>query len=154
VGAYVGGPLTDKWARRWARQHGGIFSAESRLVLLSVPGILVPIGLLMFGLGAERSLHWIVMFIGYALMNTCNCAASIGMTYIMDSYFGVAAEGLLLVNGLKNTIAWGFTYSFVPWTTSAGYARVSSWKAPKPVHWSLVSRQPLFGRMNLLLTTQ
>ncbi|KAK5046000.1 hypothetical protein LTR84_008787 [Exophiala bonariae] len=125
VGAYVGGPLTDKWARRWARQHGGIFSAESRLVLLVVPAILVPTGLLMFGFGAEHTLHWIVMFIGYALMNTCNCAASIGMTYVMDSYFGVAAEGLLLVNGLKNTIAWGFTYGFIPWTESVGYAKVS-----------------------------
>ncbi|KAK4942089.1 hypothetical protein LTR10_018125 [Elasticomyces elasticus] len=139
VGAYVGGHLTDQWARRWARQHDGIFIAESRLVLLIVPGLLVPTGLLMFGFGAERQLHWIVMFIGYGLLASCNAAASIGMTYVMDSYYEVAAEGLLLVNGLKNLIAWAFTYGFIPWTETSGYARVFGTMAALFFVWMLAA---------------
>ncbi len=124
LGAFAGGRLTDIWVRRWARKHDGVFNPESRLVPLIIPGLLVPAGLLMFGFGAERHLHWMSMFVGYGLLCVCNCAAGIGMTYVMDSHFPVAAEGLLLVNGLKNVIAWGFTFGFVPWTTQIGYAKV------------------------------
>lgn len=49
--------------------------------------------------------------------------ANIGMTYVMDSYFAVAAECLLLINGLKNVVAFGFVYAAVPWVQGQGYAR-------------------------------
>jgi hypothetical protein len=38
----------------------------------------------------------------------------------------VAAEGLLVVNGVKNVAAFGFTYGFIPWTASVGYETVSA----------------------------
>ena len=117
--------MTDVYVRHYARRHNGIFSPESRLVLLTIPALLVPAGLLMFGFGAERKLHWIVPFIGYALLNVVTSVASIAMTYVMDSYFEVAAEVLLLINGMSKVIAWAFTYGFVPWTVSAGYESVS-----------------------------
>lgn len=104
IGAFVGGKLTDIWVRRWAKTHGGIFSAESRLVLLVAPAIAVPAGLIMFGIGAEDSLHWIVLFVGYALIGMVNSAVSIAMTYTVDTHFKIQAEALLLINGLKNTI--------------------------------------------------
>ena len=68
LGAFAGGRLTDIWIRRWARKHDGLFSPEARLVPLIVPGLLVPAGLLMFGFGAERHLHWMAMFVGYCIM--------------------------------------------------------------------------------------
>ena len=43
---------------------------------------------------------------------------------MMDSYFEVAAESLLLVNGTKNVAGWAFT-GFIPWTESVGYQTVS-----------------------------
>jgi hypothetical protein len=94
-------------------------------VLLIIPVILGPCGLLMFGFGAERSLHWAVLYVGYGLISIVPAAASIAMTYVMDSYFEVAAEGLLVVNGIKNVVAYGFTYGFIPWTTKVGYETVS-----------------------------
>lgn len=51
--------------------------------------------------------------------------ASIAMAHVMDSYFEVAAESLLLVNGMKMVVGWGFTYAFIPWTESVGYETVS-----------------------------
>jgi hypothetical protein len=108
----------------WARTHGGIFHPESRLVFLAISALLVPTGLLMFGFGAERHLHWAVLYVGYFLQNVSNSAAAIAMTYVMDSYFEVAAEALLLVNGLKNVVGFGFTYGFLPWTKQAGYEKV------------------------------
>jgi hypothetical protein len=121
----VGGPLTDVFVKWQAKRNGGIFSPESRLVMLIVPALFVPVGLLMFGFGAERHLHWIVLYIGYFLLNVCNATAAICMAYVIDCYVEISAEALLLINGAKNAVAFGFTYGFLPWTVSAGYERVS-----------------------------
>jgi len=37
------------------------------------------------------------------------------MTYLSDCYLPVAPDALLLVNGLKNIVAFGFLYGIVPW---------------------------------------
>jgi hypothetical protein len=125
LGAFLGGYLTDTYARYSAKRNSGSFSPESRLVLLIFPSFLGPTGLLMFGFGAQQKLHWSVLFVGYAFINVVNGVANIGMTYVMDSYFEVAAESLLLVNGMKNVAGWAFTYGFIPWTESVGYQTVS-----------------------------
>nr|POE56179.1 hypothetical protein CFP56_69132 [Quercus suber] len=43
------------------------------------------------------------------------------MTYVSDSYLPVNADTLMLVNGLKNVVAFGFLYGAVPWVTDSGY---------------------------------
>jgi len=116
--------LTDVYAKYAARRNSGRFSPESRLVLLIIPALIGPAGLLMFGFGAQRQLHWLILFVGYGFINIVPAAATIAMTYVMDSYFEVAAECLLMVNGMKNVAAFGFTYGFIPWTTSVGYETV------------------------------
>lgn len=126
-GAVVGGILTDVFSARAARKHNGVFHPESRLVLLVIPGVLVPAGLLMFGFGAQRTLHWSVMFVGNGLVSVgLSAVANIGMLFVVDSYYPVAAEALLLVNGLKNVFAFGFLYGLVPWATQDGYIEVST----------------------------
>jgi hypothetical protein len=40
---------------------------------------------------------------------------------VIDCYFPVAFEALLLVNGLKQIFSFGFAYSVVPWVTGSGY---------------------------------
>lgn len=124
-GAYIGGYLTDVYAARQARRNQGIFEPESRLVLLLIPATLTAAGILMFGFGAERYLHWAVLFVGYGLINvSLTGVANIGMTYVMDSYYPVAAEALLLINGLKNIAAFGFLKGLVPWLSVSGYQKV------------------------------
>ena len=126
IGAFVGGKCTDWVAQRSARRNGGKFLPEARLILLAVPFVLGPCGLLMFGIGAQKQMHWIVLFIGFGMISIVPAAPSIAMTYVMDSYFEVAAEGLLVVNGVKNTVAFAFSYGFIPWTSKVGYSTVFS----------------------------
>lgn len=84
----------------------------------------------MFGFGAQQQLHWAVMFVGYGFISVgLTGVASIGMTYVLDSYYPIAAEALLLVNGLKNVVAFGFLHGIVPWTTVSGYQTV--WDRPR-----------------------
>lgn len=45
----------------------------------------------------------------------------ITMTYVSDCYLPVAPDALMLINGLKNIVAFGFLYGVVPWVSQAGY---------------------------------
>lgn len=45
----------------------------------------------------------------------------ITMTYVSDCYLPVAPDALLLINGLKNVVAFGFLYGVVPWISEDGY---------------------------------
>lgn len=126
VGALLGGYLTDVYVRWRARRNEGIFEPESRLPLLVLPAICVPIGCLMFGFAVQEQMSWAVIFVAYGFINVgLTGVANIGMTYVMDSYFPVAADALLVVNGLKNVVAFGFSYGAVPWITGSGYKDVS-----------------------------
>jgi hypothetical protein len=40
---------------------------------------------------------------------------------VIDCYYPVAYEAMLLVNGLKNVFGWAFSYGVVPWVTRSGY---------------------------------
>jgi MFS family permease len=125
LGAYIGGPLGDRYGTWKARKNNGTYSPENRLVLILIPVILVPIGLLMFGFGAQKKLPWAVMYVGYGFINVgLTGTANIAMVYVVDSYFPVHAEALLLVNGLKNIVAFGFSYGAIPWAATDGYQTV------------------------------
>ena len=127
AGAIGGGILTDIWAQRQARRNNGIFEPETRLTLLLFPAAADIVGLLMIGFGLEKKLSWVVIYVGFAFLSVgLTGVANIGMTYVMDSYFPIAAECLLLVNGLKNVFAFGFAYAAIPWAESQGYARVGN----------------------------
>ena len=118
--------MTDVYSNWDARKKGGVFNPESRLLLLVIPGVLVPTGLLMFGFGATRHLHWAVLFVANGLINVgITGVASIAMIYVSDSYFPVAHEALLLINGLKNVVAFGYSYGVTPWIVSSGFEKVS-----------------------------
>ena len=126
VGAFCGGYLTDVCARWYARRHLGVFVPESRLPMLVVPAILAPTGLLMFGFCAQQQLHWTVGYVGYGLISVgLTSVSTIGMTYVMDCYYPVAPEALLIVNAFKNVTAFGVIYGVVPWVTRSGFQNVS-----------------------------
>lgn len=46
------------------------------------------------------------------------------MAYVSDCALPVNADVLLLVNGLKNIVAFGFLYGVVPWVEDTGYVNV------------------------------
>lgn len=80
----------------------------------------------MFGFGATRKYHWAVLFVANGFINTgVTGVASIGMTYVSDCYFPLAHEALLVINGLKNVVAFGYSYGVTPWIVRAGFEKVS-----------------------------
>ena len=130
VGCFVGsllcGWMADRFSEWHARRNNGVFVPESRLPPLIVTVILVPAGLLMFAYQAQDHLHWIIGYIGMAFQGVGLAGtSSIAMLYTIDSHYPIAQEALLVVNALKNVIAFGFLIVIVPWIQSAGYTTVS-----------------------------
>jgi hypothetical protein len=79
----------------------------------------------MFGYGAARHLHWGVLYVAYGLVSVgLTGVATISMTYVVESYWGLDMQCLELVNGLKNVWAFGIVYATVPWIEREGYIRV------------------------------
>ena len=61
-------------------------------------------------------------FFGYGMVAVGLTAVPVAtMTYVSDCYLPVNADALLLVNGYKNVVAFGFLYAIVPWVTETGY---------------------------------
>ncbi|KAF2136898.1 uncharacterized protein K452DRAFT_258446 [Aplosporella prunicola CBS 121167] len=121
-GSLTGGWLVDRYSDWRARRARGVFRPETRLPLLVVPCVCVPAGCVLFGYAAERGWHWALLFVAYGLVAVGLTAVPImTFVYVSDSYFPVSPDALLLINGLKNIVAFGFLYAIVPWVGRVGY---------------------------------
>jgi MFS family permease len=138
-GGFLGGWSTDWVADKWSIRNKGIFHPEARLSMITIPLILTTIGMALFGAGLEEQWSWPGLFVSFGLISvTLTATSSISMTYILDAYYPAAAEALLLVNALKNIIAFGFIYAVSPWVSKVGFKAVSS---PYLIRRRIVSNQ-------------
>ncbi|KAF2196680.1 MFS general substrate transporter [Delitschia confertaspora ATCC 74209] len=122
VGAYLGGRLVDQFCDWRTKRNNGIFEPESRLYMLIFPFLITPAGCILFGYGVERNLHWMSLFFSYGMISVALTATpTITMAYVSDCALPVNSDALLLVNGLKNIVAFGFLYGVIPWVEEVGY---------------------------------
>ncbi|KAH8882511.1 MFS general substrate transporter [Thozetella sp. PMI_491] len=122
LGAYAGGWLVDVFCDWRARKNHGVFEPESRLYLLILPLLITGAGCLVFGYGVEQTMHWTSMFFGYGMISVALTAVpTTTMAYVSDCVLPVNSDALMLVNGSKNIVAFGFLYGIIPWVEQAGY---------------------------------
>ncbi len=70
-----------------------------RLPVVLFPATVVPVGLILFGVGVHNQFHWIVPVIGVGCVGCGLCAIpSVTMPYLMDSYYPVAMDALIVRN--------------------------------------------------------
>jgi len=87
LGAVWSGWSTDKLAIRLARRNGGIREPEQRLWALLLSGILCCAGLILWGVGSAREIHWFGAVFGLGLLAfSVICGASITLSYAVDSF--------------------------------------------------------------------
>ncbi|KAF2254809.1 MFS general substrate transporter [Trematosphaeria pertusa] len=121
-GAWAGGDLVDMWCAWRTKKNKGIFEPESRLYLLIIPFFLTSAGCVLFGYGVQNTMSWVALFFGYGMISVALTATpTITMAYVSDCALPVNSDALLLVNGLKNVVAFGFLYGVVPWVEEVGY---------------------------------
>ncbi|WJG35231.1 major facilitator superfamily domain-containing protein [Fusarium oxysporum Fo47] len=67
VGAFFGGHFSDMVADRLTRNNGGIREPEMRLPAILISLVIAPLSLVLYGVGIDRSWHWVVPTIGLGL---------------------------------------------------------------------------------------
>ncbi|CZT50743.1 uncharacterized protein RSE6_11785 [Rhynchosporium secalis] len=128
LGFFLAVPFTftsDRLAAHLTRKKGGIREAEMRLGVMWPAMIIAPAGLLLYGLTAERDLHWMGYFAGVAM---CNWGAyfyfSFTLAYAIDSYTANTSEMLIAMNIGKQAISFGMGLHLLDWILDRGYAVV------------------------------
>ena len=75
TGIFFGGTVSDYVADYFTKRNGGIREPEMRLPAMTVGLICCPLGLILYGIGIEQKLHWIVPTLGLGFRE-CQVQAS------------------------------------------------------------------------------
>lgn len=114
LGSAVAGKCSDLIVQWMSRRNNGVYEPEFRLVMIIPVAITISIGLMGFGWSTFNSDLWIVptVFLGFLGFGT-SLASTVSITYCVDCYRIHAAEALVSLNFLKNTLGLVFSI-FVP----------------------------------------
>jgi len=130
VGYFLAIPFTftsDRLAAHYTKKNDGIREAEMRLGVLLIPMLVPPAGLILYGLTAERNLHWFGYFAGVAMTNWGGYFFfTFTLAYAVDSYNANTSEMLIAMNLGKQAISFGMGSYLLDWILSDGYATVIS----------------------------
>nr|OQO22165.1 hypothetical protein B0A51_08368 [Rachicladosporium sp. CCFEE 5018] len=125
IGVAIGSAYTGYGGDRivlWlARRNKGILEAEHRLWLFTPSLLLIPFGLILWGVGAAHAIHWFgcVFAMGIiALTNTIGLQLSV--SYCIDSYRDLGGEAIVTVILVRNTMSFAIGYGVTPWVTNMG----------------------------------
>lgn len=121
IGCIMSGVISDKHVLWLAKRNNGVFGPEYRLYLLFSTMIISPVGLIMFGVGADRSWPGWVVYGGLALIGFgWGSVGDTAMSYLMDCYPEIVIQGMVGVSIINNTLACIFTFVCSLWLDSAG----------------------------------
>ncbi|KAL6301413.1 MFS polyamine transporter [Sparassis latifolia] len=103
--------MLDRVYRRLKERNGGVGLPEFRLPNVMPGTLLLPIGLLIAGWGAEKHVHWILPDIasGFAFIGAGTILIFQGIqTYVIDAFTAHAASALAAVSCLRSLAGFGF----------------------------------------------
>lgn len=130
VGYAIAVPFTsssDRLAAYFTKRNNGIREAEMRLGVMLPAMLIGPAGVILYGFAAEKSLHWVLYFVGGALSYfAAYFYFSFTLAYAVDSYHSNTSEMLIAMNLGKQAISFGFGLKLLTWVMESGYAVVIS----------------------------
>lgn len=102
VGIAFGGHVSDLTADWFTRRNGGIREPEMRLPAIVIGGVCLPVSLILYGIGLDRHLHWIVPTIGLGLLSfAIGQCTNVAMVYVIDSYRPAVGEVTVSILAFK-----------------------------------------------------
>ncbi|TLD39246.1 MFS general substrate transporter-1 [Venturia nashicola] len=111
----------DKVALYFARRNGGVREPEHRLWTLAFSGLMATSGLILWGVGAAKGVHFMGLMFGIGIMAfglVCNSSTS--LAYTVDCFKDIAGETMIIVIIIRNTLGFGFSYAITPWISAQG----------------------------------
>ena len=73
IGIFIGGHMSDKMADWFTKRNGGIREPEMRLPSIAISLITTPLGLILYGVGIQKQLHWMCPTVGLGLRELFRC---------------------------------------------------------------------------------
>ena len=126
LGTAVAGKISDLIVRFMARQNGGLYEPEFRLVMAIPVTLATTIGLMGYGWSAQDRDSWIVPTVFFGIISFgCSLGSTTAITFAVDSYRIYAGEALVTLNFSKN-IFHGLVFSlfFTDWLEYDGPKQV------------------------------
>ncbi|KAK5949525.1 hypothetical protein OHC33_009518 [Knufia fluminis] len=118
-------PASDRLAARLTKKNNGIREAEMRLGVLYPALIIAPAGLILFGMTAEKDLHWIGYFFGVGMVQwAAYFYFTVTLAYAVDSYTANLSEFLIIANLGKQAVSFGLGLEVLNWILQSGYAKI------------------------------
>lgn len=121
VASLWSGWVADVLAIRLARRNRGIREPEHRLWVLLVSGLLSTGGLLLWGVGASRGIHFMGLIVGIFFVSFgVVTGGAVALAYTVDCFKEIAGESLITVIIIRNTIGFAFNFAINPWIDGMG----------------------------------
>ncbi|EKG14377.1 Major facilitator superfamily [Macrophomina phaseolina MS6] len=123
VGIPVGGALADVLSTRARKRRGpsAAHDPRDRLPALLVGSLVSPAGWLLMGFALRDGLQWGVVSVGWGMSAFgLTASANVLLTYSVDCFPERAGHIGVLVNFMKNAIAFGVSYGSLSWYAASG----------------------------------
>ena len=122
IGAQIYGYLFNDKTPLWvARRHGGTWHPEYRLSNTILPGIILPIGLGIYGAGLQYHLHFMVLALAsFLIWFAALLALPVCYNYIIECFLQTPVEASVSLNSYR--IAFGLMSVFIitDWQSAVG----------------------------------
>ncbi|KAH7304643.1 putative MFS transporter [Rhexocercosporidium sp. MPI-PUGE-AT-0058] len=123
IGLPLGGMIADILSKTALRRSCGEHDPRSRLPAVIIGGLISPAGCLVIGFTFQRNLHWIGIAVGWGMLAFgLTASANVLLTYSVDCFRMRAGHVGVLVNVVKNSLAFGVSFASMEWYNEVGPA--------------------------------
>ncbi|KAG4433733.1 hypothetical protein IFR05_010785 [Cadophora sp. M221] len=117
----AGGPVGEAVANYFTIRNRGIREPEFRLPAMAISIITAPLSLILYGVGLENKMHYMVPITGISLLSfSAGQAMNISFVYTLDAYGPVAGEVTIAQLAFKSVIGFGLSATTNSWIANAG----------------------------------
>ncbi|TVY54143.1 putative MFS-type transporter [Lachnellula cervina] len=121
IGLPLGGAAADLLSKRAMKKANGEHDPRSRLPALVLGALISPAGCVVIGFSLQKQLHWIATAVGWGMLTFgLTSSANVLLTYCVDCERSRAGEIGVLVNVVKNALAFGVSFTSMDWYLEAG----------------------------------
>lgn len=120
-GAFFSGPLNDRLTLYLSTRNKGWREPEFRLWAFIPSALIMPCGLILYGVTSAHGLPWIdpivgAGFVGFGL----SVGGTVSISYIVDCYKDIDTQVVTTVILIRNIVGFAITWAIQPWIDGMG----------------------------------
>ncbi|KAK4623483.1 hypothetical protein CLAFUR0_07415 [Fulvia fulva] len=121
IGAYFSGPLNDRFTLYLSNRNHGWSEPEFRLWAFIPSAIIMPAGLILYGVTSAHGMHWIVPIVGTGFVGFgLSVGGTVSMSYIIDCYKEIDTHAITTIILIRNLVGFAITWAIQPWINGMG----------------------------------